>query len=41
MLKYINEGILLDIEFKNKENDLSLNENSNNEDDSNGINKYK
>ena len=28
LLKYINEGILLDEKFKNKKNDLSLNENS-------------
>jgi hypothetical protein len=39
MLKYINEGIFLDNQFKNKQNqnDLSLDENSNKEDDSNGI----
>lgn len=37
LLKYINEGILLDEKFKNKKNDLSLNENS--DEDTEG--KYK
>jgi len=33
LLKYINEGILLDDKFKNKKNELSLNENSDEDND--------
>ena len=42
MLKYINEGILLDDKFKNKKN-LNLNENDNSDDeenDNNNLGKY-
>ena len=35
LLKYINEGILLDDKFKNKKNELSLNENSDEDNDEN------
>jgi hypothetical protein len=33
LLKYINEGILLDDKFKNKKNELSLNDNSDEDND--------
>jgi hypothetical protein len=33
LLKYINEGILLDDKFKNEKNELSLNDNSDEDND--------